>query len=339
MDIDGAIALIRHRAGSDVTARLLASVATDEVLVVSGSLIEGLGNLRSDLDFFALSTSHPRDVPVRMAFAGDSWVDIEYVTPSAIDKLAGKLAAVDPKNIAQVLHLTHKELDRFYRLSIGVAVRGSADMSSRLPLDIFRALLKPWALVHAGAFAARASIALAYGDLTAAVLYASHAAHFCAEGALTDVGECYPSLKYTLEKAIRAYGADSPEVCATRSLLHPSGDLAHYVVAVTEHVDNTLAGCLSRVDSGESRAVPIAPLAYSTHFRTPAVLARKTAYDVLPEDTAVVGSLLSLPGLVSQAAAPGQMPSGSTWRDEAHRLVLQEALIDAGLLTREGDQW
>jgi len=334
MDVNSATELVHRRAGEEVTARLLASVGEGESLVVSGSLIEGLGNQRSDLDFFLLSNGYPRDVPVRMAFAGQSWIDIEYVTPGAVESLGARVGAIDPKDVVRVLHLSHKELDRYYRLAIGVTLEGPYRCERVLPLDTFRSLLKPWAIAHAGAFAARAVIALSGGDLTAAALHASQAAHFCLEGVLTDAGELYPSLKYTTEKAIRAYGADSAEARAAAALLHPSEDLTHYVTTVADQVDVALAGCLPAADSSPP-AQPVSPLACSTHFSIPTLLTRKTAFDILPEDTAVVADLLSPLDLAPFSACPPA--TLSTWQAGAHRLVVREALVDAGIMNRTGD--
>lgn len=296
--------------------------------MVSGSLIEGLGNRRSDLDFFVLSERYPRDVPVRMAFAGDSWVDIEYVPPAAVGDLARRLGEIDPKNLAQVLQLTHKELDRYYRLAIGVTVKGANPFSRMLSLDVFQGLLEPWALLHAGAYAARAAIALGNGDPTAAVLYASHAAHLCVESALAKVGELYPSLKYTHEKAVRAYGAGSAEAGQVAVLLRPAHDLERYVVEVIEHVEGALAGCLSTSDSGDLPVAPVTPLAHHRHPAMTTLMTRKSAYDLVPEDTATVGALLGLPDLAGYERAPVPYP----WLADAHRLVLRVAMVDLGIL-------
>jgi hypothetical protein len=334
VDITAATELVRRRAGEDVYARLFDSVATDEVLVVSGSLIEGIGNRRSDLDLFVISEERPRDVPVRMAFAGNSWVDIENVRPAAVDALVNKLESIDSKNPAQVLHLTHEQLGRYYRLAIGVAVKGSFHAQSAFSLGLFGAVLKAWAAVQAGAFAARAANAMRGGETSAAVRYASHAAHLCVEAALTDVGELYPSFKYAREKAIRAYGAASSEVAAITALLHPSGPQERYVAEVNEYVDATLAECFGPVDGRSVQVRPVEPLACDTRGSTPTLLARRSSYDLLPEDAAVVSALLSLPDLTDGAV--GSDPPPGTWPAEAHRLVLRESLIDLGLLMIEG---
>jgi hypothetical protein len=325
LDVDDAIVLIRRRAGQEVIDRLLGSVAGGEVLVVGGSLIEGLGNRRSDLDFFLVGDSHPRDVPVRMAFTGNSWIDVEYVPLASLHQLAEKVRAVDAKNLVDILQITHKELDRYYRLATGVVVKGDANVTRALPLDAFRSVVKPWALVHAGAFAARAATALAHDQLTAALRYASHAAHFLAQGTLVDVGECYPSLKYSLEKTIRAHGSTSARTHAMAQLLHPTGDLSRYVDSVVTEIRSGVAACLADSADDIEDPRPVEPLAISVQT-VPVVLTRKSCYEVLPEDVDVVADLLALPGF---APAPSNRGDPCV---RAHRLVLREALADAGLL-------
>ena len=117
------------------------------------------------------------------------------------------------------------------------------------------------------------------------------------------------------------------------ALLHPSGDLGRYVAAVTEHVGVALAECLSRSHSDDLPVTPATPLAYGTHLGMPIVMTRKAAYELLPEDAAVVADLLSLPGLAG--AGGGNGPGEGAGQAAAHRLVLRQALVDLGLLVPE----
>ncbi|MGP3928801.1 hypothetical protein [Nonomuraea sp. KM88] len=330
MDDRTAIELICRKAGYDAWARLSDSIAEEEVLVVSGSLFEGIGNVRSDLDFFVVSDNRPRDVPVRMAFAGASWLDIEYVRARELEDLTRKLATTDPKAIAQVLRLSRPELDRYYRLAIGATVKGAYPTSVVFSLEAYRPVLRSWAILHAGAFSARATIALNSGDVTAATLYACYAAHLCTMGTLTDVGELYPSPKYTLEKAIRAFGPDSAEVATIAALLHPSVDPVRHVRAAVEHIDTVLAESLSGMNADDLVTEAAAPIEHDRRHYVSTLMTRKAAYDVLPEDTAAITALL--PALGPHEADGSRKQAPSVWQAQAHRLVLREALIDAGLL-------
>lgn len=330
MDIASAIDLIRLRAGEAVYVRLLDSIAADEVLLVSGSLIEGIGNSRSDLDLFVLSESRPLDLPVRMTFAGNSWLDIEYIRPRIVAALVDKLGRVDPKDAAQVAHLSERELDRYYRLAIGLVLKGSWNARPAFSLELFSVLVRSWAILHAAAFAARAVIALESGELTPAVRYASHAAHLCVEGQLAGAGQLYPAIKYTREKAIRAYGAGSDEVRDITALLYPARDPRRYVIKVNEYVEDALAGCFGAMDTADALPQPAESLAGTARLPIPVLLTRKNAYDVLPEDAATVGFLLRQPDLVCGAAGAG---AASDWLAGAHRVVVRETLITLGLLT------
>jgi hypothetical protein len=334
VDVKSAIDLVRHRAGEHVLDRLLTSTSADEVLVVSGSLIEGLGNGRSDFDFFVLSDDRPLDVPVRMAFAGASWLDIEYVRPRVLKELAGKFDRADPKNVADVLGLSRAELDRYYRLTIAVPVKGAYELEDIFSLRIFGSVLKPWAIVQAGAFAARATIALANDEPTGATLYASYAAHLCVTGTLTDAGEFYPSLKYALEKAVRAYGPGAPEVAAIAELLQPTGDCRDYVRRVCAYVDEALDGCLSTLSDDGAAVEPAPQLACHAGLAVPTVVTRKAAYDLLPEDVATAGALLSIPELLEWRRSA--WPDVGALQARAHRLVLQETLLRQRMLVPVG---
>ncbi|MFI9842503.1 hypothetical protein ACIHFD_36090 [Nonomuraea sp. NPDC051941] len=334
MDARTAIDLIRRKAGNDAWAQLSASIAEDEALVVSGSLVEGIGNLRSDLDFFVLSEAHRPDVPVRMMFTGDSWLDIEYVEARTVRSLVHRIGTTDPQNSVEVLRISRPELDRYYRLAIGPTIKGTYSQESMFSLERFGAVLRSWAIIHAGAFSRRAAIALHHGDVTAAVLYAGHGAHLCAMGELTDVGELYPSPKYTFEKAARAYGRDSAEVKAFAVLLHPADDPEYYVRGVASHVDAVLAEFLPATHDDNMMAEPTHPIMYDSREHVSTLVTRKAAFDLLPEDTAAVAALLPAANSQAPSPAPSQAREADAtfWAAEAHRLVIRQALLDAGVL-------
>jgi predicted nucleotidyltransferase len=95
-----------------------------EAIFASGSIVEGLGNLYSDLDLFVVTD---RDVsalqagPAIVLLSRETPIDIEVLSPEDIHRSVQRVCSVydkldDPRH---ALGLTLKELDMLHRLSIG----------------------------------------------------------------------------------------------------------------------------------------------------------------------------------------------------------------------------
>ncbi|HSC79327.1 MAG TPA: hypothetical protein VLC08_03145 [Chitinolyticbacter sp.] len=109
----------------------------DEVLYVTGSLVEGLGNLRSDIDVYLITA---RAFDARTDFASvliipfeACPVDVEIVAPERIEVLIGRLARfapdhdVDPRRTATAFSAA--ELKLLHNLCQGAPLFGAARLA------------------------------------------------------------------------------------------------------------------------------------------------------------------------------------------------------------------
>lgn len=133
MDIDGFLRF--HRTSRDeVHDRLLAAVCrgADDVLILAGSLAEGVGNHRSDLDVYRLPAceepSEPGSDPVEIVDLGTVVADVETVGPERLGRLCACLGAVasdDPRDPRQsVADFTDADVKLLHQLCIATAFHG-----------------------------------------------------------------------------------------------------------------------------------------------------------------------------------------------------------------------
>jgi hypothetical protein len=219
-----------------VVERFETELAPEDSLLVSGSLVEGLGNTRSDVDLYVV-TSRPRPRgpggPV-MALASGRYVDCETLPIAELTELAQGMAAQQSDETLAGLPLS--PIDRYYRLAIALPLQLRAEHEAVLAgfrPDTARGVLHGWAALHSQAASARAQLVHQVGDTRRAVVYAHESALLAAMSVLAEAGEGYPSAKWTLDKASRCFGAGTPRHTEFARILDPAPDLERYLAEAT----------------------------------------------------------------------------------------------------------
>jgi hypothetical protein len=186
--------------------------SADDVVYISGSLIEGFGNAASDVDVF-LITPRPRDY--RGPFGtvlGDYYVDLEIYTAEQMHDLSARVGAVDPADFAGVWKLRQPDLDLYYRTLIGEACHndgGFETLRGRFDRDTIARLIAVWCGLRYAASMQHAEEELAAGRLVNAVVACEAAAASALDSYLARNGEAFSSLKWRFQKLARLHAAPS----------------------------------------------------------------------------------------------------------------------------------
>jgi hypothetical protein len=130
--MDIASYLRSHRIGlSDILAKVDESVALqpDEVLFAAGSIVEGLGDTKSDLDLFLLTSRSDIALSSLNCLAllvGDCLIDIRVLLHAELDALLHRFAgwAAQPRQPRHALGFTYEERKVLHRLWSGMALHG-----------------------------------------------------------------------------------------------------------------------------------------------------------------------------------------------------------------------
>jgi predicted nucleotidyltransferase len=206
--------------------RFVANLPAATSCVVTGSIVEGLGNPNSDLDLYLISEAGSPGLASAFGLRRSTYVDCEYLTLASLEQLCERVVGFDWTDVDSV---TLKDIDRYYRLAIGVPVAvtaAAAPMLARFTKASAAQALTRHALLRTVEHLARAAYLSATGLDQEADLLLREAALWRATWRLAGVGEGYASVKWAGEKAARHYGRDSAEF---NDLLHgylrPTGPL------------------------------------------------------------------------------------------------------------------
>ncbi|HEY0479797.1 MAG TPA: hypothetical protein VGD37_19895 [Kofleriaceae bacterium] len=148
-----------HLRGADLasvvaTVQAAVRLEADDVLLAVGSVAEGLGNSKSDLDLLLITPRDPGALPARDELglmAGRCLIDVRIMHASEVDQLLGRLRAITtlPWDVTNAVKLTIDERTLLHRLLHGyplveargaqrTAVMPSAAELSRLKLQVAR---------------------------------------------------------------------------------------------------------------------------------------------------------------------------------------------------------
>jgi len=218
--------------------RIVSSLPDDASCLLTGSIIEGLGNRNSDIDVYVVHGSGALANPVALGMRQSRYVDCEYMTLGSLDQLADRVSG--DTGWAALLELPLSSVDRFYRVSVAVPARvaqGAEATLKRFDRQLACRTTRNWALVNAHQLLARGALLLASGDSHAAALHLRQAALWSCTSALGDVGEGYASAKWAGEKAARHYRRDSARHRElTDDFLRPHGTPAELLARVRASV-------------------------------------------------------------------------------------------------------
>jgi hypothetical protein len=218
-------------------SRFVAALPAGVACVATGSLIEGLGNENSDIDLYLIQPDGSAGNPISIGIRKARYVDCEYLTVSAVARLAERFANPDATDLAE---LTPRDFDRYYRTSIGipmVADEAMLELLTEFTPQRCAVLFARKCDLRAYHYLTRAVVAHAAGDPRAARVLLREAWLNRAMRVLAEAGEGYPSSKWTEVKAARRFGAGTPEYAeCLYGLLDPASDLAEDLAAARERI-------------------------------------------------------------------------------------------------------
>jgi len=184
----------------------------DDIVYISGSLIEGFGNASSDIDVFLVTAQQPEYRGPFGSVLGDFYLDLEVYRRGHMLELASRLNALDPADFRSVWLTPLAELDLYYRTLIGEAAHnpdGFASLRASFRRDVIERLLGAWCGLRYAASLQHAREELDARRPVNAALAGQAAAAFALDAYLAAHGEAFPSLKWRFDKLARLQGAES----------------------------------------------------------------------------------------------------------------------------------
>ena len=211
----------------------------------SGSIQEGLGNARSDVDIYIVFDQKWTDIPaIPFIFGGEqSYVDFEIHYLQDLENLRDQVDKVNEGNRNDILSLTFKELVLYYRIMIGSPLLNRAgldELRSSFSKSKLSRILASWYRYKAWESLALANEQMrrVSGSGTVGIFACRNALDWSLDSYLASIGESYPGQKWVFEKLQRAIGRESPTF-RTAWKLKAIGDrtLVQYCDEVTRFCD------------------------------------------------------------------------------------------------------
>jgi Coenzyme PQQ synthesis protein D (PqqD) len=190
--------------------------APEDVVFVSGSLVEGFGNENSDLDLFLVryegeATPDPRLVLATVGVEG-AYVDYEVYNQANMAAISGAINATDVGDFRAVWRTSLDRIDLYYRTAVANPVYnadGLKLLQRSFEREVSARLLQTWTGLRSVMRLQEARESLDAGFAPQALVSAQAAAVYAADSYLASEGEAYPNLKWRFEKIERRFGPDS----------------------------------------------------------------------------------------------------------------------------------
>lgn len=286
--------------------RVRANVREEDHLIASGSLVEGFGNSRSDVDLYLVRRIGSSRTPTQMSLAKHRYLDVEGVSVEALSERLARLSR-DTSDPATLAATRLKELDQLYRIGIGVLMMGrSSDHPGLLvPVDAVRRCVAAWSALRAWAAVARSTLAAERNLLAAERENARLAAHLAIMSRLAEVGEGYPSLKWTAEKLHRWQQRSG---IRHEDWMHALVGTLDAVALLTLARDALHAGHstrLLRLNSPLMRFLPSHVVPLGTPERPFLAVSGRRVHELVPPDDAAVAALITTPQVSAPLGALG----------------------------------
>jgi hypothetical protein len=260
----------------------------DDIVYISGSLIEGFGNQASDIDVFLITAGEPQYRGPFGSVLGDYYLDLEVYTREGMQALASRINALDVSDYRAVWLTPLADLDLYYRTLIGEARHNPTafkELRADFSRDVIERLLATWCGLRYAISLQQAREELDAGRSVNAALAGQAAMASALDAYLTAHGEAFPSLKWRFEKLARLHGTAS-DLYARAWALKAAGsrDAGAYLEDVAEFGTGLGMGVYAAwtLDDvplqkiGESRSYEIAGDAYI-------VQSQRFVYSVAPE--------------------------------------------------------
>jgi Coenzyme PQQ synthesis protein D (PqqD) len=190
--------------------------APEDVVFVSGSLVEGFGNENSDLDLFLVrhegeATPDPRLVLATVGVEG-AYVDYEVYNQANMAAISAAINGTDIANFRAVWETSLDRIDLYYRTAVANPVynaEGLLLLQRGFDRDTVARLLQVWTGLRSVVRLQEARESLDAGYAQQALIAAQAAAAYAVDSYLASEGEAYPNLKWRYEKIERRFGRDS----------------------------------------------------------------------------------------------------------------------------------
>lgn len=187
-----------------------------DIVVISGSRIEGLGNRRSDIDVFLIfATDLDRLFRGPRAFvleAEETYLDYESYALEEVRDVASRLNRLSPDAFEAIRSLTLTDLDFYYRMAIAQPCaneQGFRALQADFTKETLARLLHVWTGLRSATELHCTHELWTANRVEAAFLAASDAVAWAVDSFLALHGEAFPSLKWRFEKLQRVFGATS----------------------------------------------------------------------------------------------------------------------------------
>lgn len=217
--------------------RILDAVGTGTSVFMTGSIVEGFGNIHSDVDLYVVQDEGRPEQSVAIGMRRSRYVDCEYFPSGALRRLSARVGAGD---WAQLGTLRDAEIDRYSRFARGVPLRITSEfaaVSATFDRGVASALFGKLALRRAYGLFGGAVLLAASGDERGSDLTLRSAAIWTATAEMAAEGEGYPSQKWVGEKAARLYGRGSQKFeSIIGECFRPSGALAQRLARLRERL-------------------------------------------------------------------------------------------------------
>ena len=181
---------------------------------LSGSIIEGFGNPRSDIDVFVV-LAEGEGIPVPVAeIHDDYYVDFEIYDSKSFGTTLESVSAARGADHHTVWTLPKKDLDLCYRTAIGEPIWNSAafhEARQVISREIVAEVYENWARLRSAVSEQLARLYLEAGLPEMSLLHARQSAIHAIEAFLAAQGEAYVSPKWRFQKLARQFGEDSIE--------------------------------------------------------------------------------------------------------------------------------
>lgn len=216
----------------------LVDVPDGAAITLEGSIAEGFGNARSDVDFLVIVEDGRVPAMPAVLFVDGRRVEIRFRSRAAIEA-DGSLVAACAEGTAPINDATREMLDRNQRLLHSHPQRNPAAVAAATRCIDGAALtvaLQRWFTELSRRAAGCAGMGLALGERQLALSWSAQALVFAAKRWLAENGETYVSDKWVNEQLGRAVGSDRI-LAEYRAAMAPPDDAGAWRAVVDLRLD------------------------------------------------------------------------------------------------------
>jgi hypothetical protein len=185
----------------------------DDIVFVSGSRMEGLGNEKSDYDVYVVQKDGRGGPPFVTIVIDGAYVVYETFNHAHFVRVADTLNAVAPSDFAAVWSVSWFDLEGYYRVLIGSALSNAdafVELRRRFSRPVIDACVEAWCGLRAVVRLDEARRKAAIDKTRGAYLSAQLAAWSALDSFLASQGQSYPSFKWRFEKLKRCCRETDP---------------------------------------------------------------------------------------------------------------------------------